>query len=263
MILQLVLILTAELSFGHGTMHEQISHLTHEIKKHPKQAELYLKRGEVYRNHEEWTSAGADFKAARAIDPKQPGLDLAESRLNYDRGMFGEALNFVDRHLSGQEDEHARLLRARILVGNKQWAEAVKDFTNYIDHSKSPQPQPFVDRALAQMAIGQSVQAIAGLDEGIQKLGAIISLQEEALKIEVAAKFYDRALVRLDTIMKGLNRKEQWLAKKAGILQLAGRKNEAVKAYEQTLAEIDSLPEQYRNTIAIRKLKAEVESKIH
>ena len=52
----------APASLGHGPVHEQIVALSGEIEKNPRDAVLYLKRGELHRTHQDWDApeSGAD-----------------------------------------------------------------------------------------------------------------------------------------------------------------------------------------------------------
>jgi tetratricopeptide (TPR) repeat protein len=249
-------------SFGHGTLHEQIANLTQVIEKEPNSAELYLRRGEVYRDHEEWKSAADDYNKARTLNPKLLDIDLAEARLYFYSDHLEQAQEKVEQYLKVRQDENARYLRAQILVELKQTSKAIADFSYFIEHAKDPQPQVFIERAKAQVLTGKRKEAIVGLDEGMKKLGVLISLQELAIQLELEGKEFDQALVRVDSILKTLNRKENWLARKGEILEQAGRTDEAKRFYKQALSEITSLPQQYQKTRAVSRLKAELENKI-
>jgi len=257
-----LLLFTAN-GFGHGTLHEQLSNLSREIAKSPDSAELYLKRGEVYRNHKDWKKAATDYEKARALKSELPGLDLADARLYYDSGRYGMAKASVNKHLNlHPQDENARHLRAKILVGLKQWEDSIGDYTFFIANSKAPQPQAFIDRADAQVHAGKPADAITGLEEGIERLGPLISFQEAAIRLELQAKRYDQALARVESVLNTLSRKEQWLAKKGEILETAGKREEAKQTYLQVLKEIEGLPASHQGSKAMLSLKAEMKRKL-
>ncbi len=49
---------------AHDGLHEQIIAVTKEIAKDPNNANLYLKRAELYRLHEEWKNSEKDYNRA-------------------------------------------------------------------------------------------------------------------------------------------------------------------------------------------------------
>src|SRR5262245_7785095 len=66
---------------AHGDLHEQIAAATSQIEKNPKNAELYLKRGELHRAHEDWDAALADYERAAILNPKLIVVDLARGKV--------------------------------------------------------------------------------------------------------------------------------------------------------------------------------------
>jgi hypothetical protein len=65
--------------------------------------------------------------------------------------------------------------------------------------------------------------------------------------------------MRLDEIAATTARQDTWLAQRAEILEQAGHLDEARKAYEDTLAALDTLPRHRRNTRA----SAALEDRVH
>src|SRR5262245_13784141 len=65
---------------AHGDLHEQIAIASKLIQKDAKNAELYLKRGELHRAHGDWDAALADYERAAELDPKLLVVDLARGK---------------------------------------------------------------------------------------------------------------------------------------------------------------------------------------
>jgi len=257
--LAIILLLLPTTVVAHEGLHEQIATVTNQIKREPKNASLYLKRGELYRHHRDWQKALADYKRAARLNPKLIAVDLGRGKLFLDSGQPQLAKVALNRFLS-KRPEHVEALvtRARVLVKLNQRLDAAKDFTQAIALLPRPEPEFYIERALALVAEGgiYRAQALQGLDEGINKLGPVVTMQLLAIDLELAQKRYDAALARLDQLAAQSPRKDIWLARRSEILEQAGRTFEARAALRAALAAIEVLPSHTRQTKATSELEA-------
>src|ERR1041384_553853 len=129
-----------------------------------------------------------------------------------------------------------------------QYPLAAADFTRAIDLLPEPRTENYIERAQAQKSGGDLKAALNGLDEGIAKLGPLVTLQLDAIELEMDLANYDGALKRLETLAGQSERKETWLARKGEILLKAGRTQEARAAFGESLQAIKQLPEPLRTT---------------
>jgi tetratricopeptide (TPR) repeat protein len=258
----LALIWLAVPAWSHPAIDAQIEDLTAMIEESPTDANLFLRRGELHRIHRDWPKAEADYRASLELDPQLVIADYCLGRLRLDAGDPAGARAHLDRYLKQRPtDPEALAARARALNALGKHVEAAKDFTGAIDNSAndSPRPEYFLERARALEAAGPShiAEALTGLDDGVDRLGEIITLQLFAVDLELARSNYEGALRRLDLISARSVRQEPWLVRKATILEAAGRNEDARAAYEQTLASINSLPSSRRNNKAVTRLENE------
>ena len=257
-----VLILLATFALAHDGLHEQIADVTARIKRAPLDATLYLKRGELYRLHQDWRRAEADYNRAARLQPSLAIVDLARGKMLFEAGRPQPAIVPLDRFLIGQP-KHAEALitRARVLVKLGRRIEANRDFTKAINLSSTVQPDLYIERARSladepASTPSNNIEALRGLDEGLTKLGPLVTLQLFAVNLELRLKKYDSALVRLETVAAQSPRKETWLVRRGEILLLAGRKMEAQAAFAGALAAVESLPTHKRRTRAVADLEA-------
>ena len=249
---------------AHGPLHEQIAALTAQIQQEPQNPELYLKRGELHSHDGKWEAALADYERAAKLDPRLAVVDLARGKTLLVAGRYAEARAAVDRFLANHPNHaEARAARARVSVKLGQNRAAVEDYTWAIDESVRRGraiPEYYLERARACAAEGDAYvnEALRGLDEGMEKLGPLATLQLEAIALERTGKRYDAALARLETIAAQSPRKELWLARRGEILEQAGRVTQARLAYEQALAAMESLPTRHRKTRATTELEAHI-----
>ena len=262
-----ILLLLALVAFGsalvstaraHGDMHEQIVMATKEIEKDPRQPELYLKRADLERNHSLWDAAHADIGRAEALTNQWVMLHLARARLFLDCSWFESAKLSATRFLASNPN-HAETLtiRARAQIKLGELVAGVEDYNRAITNSSPPAPDLYVERAQALIAAGGGYldTALEGLEQGMVQLGPLVTLQSMAIGIEVQQKHYDAGLARIDKVMAPLPRKEMWLARRGEILLQAGRKQEALEAYQSALAAMDKIPPARRNVPAMAELE--------
>jgi tetratricopeptide (TPR) repeat protein len=249
-------------AFAHGDLHPRIQEATKQIAAAPTNAALYFDRGDLYRLHRDWTNALADFDKAVKLDPKLSSkVDLALGRLWLDADEPARALAPLDRYLAGvTNNADAWVARARARARTDRLRPAADDYTRAIALRPGGEPELYIERAEALAKIGANEDAVRGLDEGISRMGPLVTLQLEAIEIETATKRFDSALKRIDTVMARLQRKESWLVRRAQTLNLAGRTAESRAAYEQALAAIEKLPPAHRNTRATIQLEASIRS---
>jgi predicted Zn-dependent protease len=257
----LTLLALSEPALAHGPMHEQIALLDQEIAKSPRKAELYARRGELYRLHGDLDLAHTDFDRAAALDPALDIVDLSRGRLFLDANWPHSAKFVLDRFLN-RHTNHVEALIARAQVQLKLGAPlaAADDYSAAIAHAADGKPDLYLERAHALTAAGDPhfAKALQGLDEGIRRLGPLVTLELYAIDLEARLKRYDDALTRLDTVSAQSPRKETWLARRGEILQQAGRPADACAAYRSALASIDALPPSRRNVPAMQELKKRV-----
>lgn len=246
--------------YAHEGLHEQIAAITAKIKRDPKNASLYLQRGELHRLHRDWARAAADYDRAERLEPSLKVVDLARGKLFFESGRLQRARVTFDRFLRQKPGHYEGLItRARVLAKLRSRNKAVADFSDAL--AKSPEPELYLERAHVLAADEQRIsEALSGLDDGIRKLGPLVTLQLTAIDLELRRKNYDSALARLDQIAAQSERKETWLVRRGEILKLAGRDEEARTAFNAALVAIESLPAAHRHSRAVTALELRARS---
>lgn len=247
---------------AHEGLREQITALTLQIDADPARADLYLRRGDLRRATGDFTDAHADLDRAARLDPQLAGLDLGRARLHLDEHRPADAVAAATRVLTVESrNVQARLIRARALAQLGNRPNAVADFSRAID--LDPTPDVIIERArLLEAPPADLEEALGGLEDGLRRIGPVVTLDLEALEIERRLRRYDAALRRIDGITARSPRKEQWLARRAALLDEAGRSTDALSAYEAALAATTALPPHIRDTRAVAALVSIVQSHI-
>lgn len=250
------LLLASTPAGAHGDDQQVIEALTEELAKGP-DADLLIRRGELYRHLSKWQHAEADFAAAAQLDPNLHALDFFRARLLLEASAPDRALNFIARYVAHVPDEpEGRFLEGEIHAALDQPAAGAASFAEGIRRSPRPRPEHFIRRAqlLAAAAPQRLHAALEALDEGIARLGPVISLLESTIDLELARENLAGALTRITTAMEHTPRREAWLVRQGDLLVKSARPREAIAAYRAALAAIDELPDRYRATVPVEKL---------
>ena len=256
-----ILVLSVTALRAHDGIHEQIIAVTAEIKKSPRDAALYLKRAELYRLHREWRNSERDLNAAARLDPTLRIVDLRRGKLLFDKGEFKRARMYLERFSAVEPEAFEGVLAlGRTLAKLGDAAGAARWFKKAIEVSPSDSAEIYVERAEVLASSGSFVEALDGLDEGIAKLGSLVTLETPAIGLEVKLNRFENAIKRIDRIAKGMPRKEPFLLLKGETLIKAGRNCEARTELLDARRGYESRSTFQRNVRAVRNEIARVEA---
>jgi predicted Zn-dependent protease len=242
---------------AHGDDQLLIDALTEELAKAP-EADLFIRRGELFRHQQEWARATADFEAAARLEPQLEVVNFFRARLLLEAGEPKKAQPFIERYLEQVPTEaEGWFLCGDVLGALGQHDAGALAYAEGIRRAPHPRPEHYLRRAkfLAAAPNVDPDRVLAAIDEGIAKLGPVVSLLEYAITLELQRNDYAAALARIATAMDHSPRRETWLVRQGDVLLKAGRTNEAVAAYRAALAAIEDLPPRYRETVPIEKLE--------
>ena len=250
-------------AFAHGDLHEQIVAVTAQLAREPGNAELHLKRAELHRAHETWLDAAKDYDSPATLAPELFAVELGRGKMLLAAGKPADAVKALDRFIAKKPDfADAFITRARAKANLAEHPAAAADYAHAIKLTARPEPEVYIERAHALAAAARGPDAVRTLDDGIAKLGPLVTLMLPAIELEVRAKNFDAALARVDRLTAAAPRKETWLARRAEILTTAGRPTEARATCEAALTAIAKLPEPRRLTKATLDLRARIEARL-
>jgi predicted Zn-dependent protease len=260
--LAIVLLAAAPAAHGHGDFHAVIVAVNEEIAKDPGNPDLYLRRAELFRIHQQFDSAQADIATAERLSPALPMLDVVRARLLMDTGWPLSARAHLDRFLKTIPNHlDALVLRSQAWTRLGQPLFAAEDLSRAIAVTPEGAPDLYIERALTLASAGrdQIEVALQGIDDGVKRMGSLVTLQLTAIDLELRRNNHDGALARVDMVLERSPRKESWLARKGEILLQAGRAPEARKAYSDALAALRTLPPARRNVPAVSDLARRIQ----
>lgn len=246
-------------ALAHGDLHEAIDAVSQVIAESPGDAALYLRRAELRRMHEDWPAAEADYAQARKLQPDMEVVTFGLAQMRLAQGREKDARKLLDDFLV-KRPEHpgARALRAGLLEKRADWKKADADLAAAV--ASSPEPHYAAARAELLERHGQPDAAARCLDQASRAHGRVPVLEQQALEIEERAGLTDAAARRLDDFIAREPRPDIWLARKARLLEKAGRAEEARDAWRRAGAAFEKVPADKRASKVNRKLAAEIEA---
>lgn len=243
--------------YAHPDIVARMAAANKRIAADPRNGELYLKRAELHRLHQDWEAALADYRRAEQLTPDlevvfyrgrmwldADRLDLAKSALDY-------FLRIKPNHAN------ALLARARVLARLGNPLAGADDLSKAIARFDKPTPDLYLQRAQLLAAAGSVHldRALRGLDEGIARFGPVVTLIQLAVDLESKQGRYDAALTYIDALPPHVKALPLWMARRGDVLLAARRREDARDAYVAALAAIENLPVPRRQARAVVALE--------
>jgi tetratricopeptide (TPR) repeat protein len=198
---------------GHPDLILQIEELDVQLKSQPGNVELLVKRGDLYRRHQDYTAAAQDFNAARSIDPSNPEIDFYAGRLALAAGNGVEAEQLLARYLA-HYPQHAAAwaLRGEANIQIRSPGAAAEYFAQAIRYSNRPSPGLYSLNALSLVAIGESswTGARQVIDEALQHFPLELTLLGLGVDIALALDLPAEAAQYMQILPQALRDLPQW-----------------------------------------------------
>lgn len=236
-------------ALGHADLHERIEALGERLEESPDDVELLLRRADLYRQHREFDLALRDVDAVERLGGRKADVLLLRGRTLLECGRDEEAARALGAFLSLRSG-HAEgwLLLARARRGTGDHPGSVAAYERAIALMQWPGPELYLERADEVLQAGSATgserpvleRALAGIEEGIERLGPVVTLELRAADLDARLGRVNKALARIDAIMEQAARKEVWLVRKADILARAQRREEALATYRAARNAIDA-----------------------
>ena len=249
-------------AYAHGDLDARIQKVTDEIQSYPDSAYLFLKRGELFYQHEEYGKSILDFKKCTSLNYSNPRLYFAYAKSYIKQEEFALSLTFIDQILSNNElNVKALRLRGQVLYIQYQFDEAAKSFEMVITHSEKTFPYNYLEASLAHIKSNHEdavENAIKCIEYGIKDLGELNIFYIRLIELYLSDKNYRSALEYHSKMLANTNRKEKLLYKRALTYIKMGDINAAKLDLEMSLTAIEELPQRIKNNKAMKDLKSNV-----
>lgn len=251
-----ILIFSLSNALAHGDLHERIEKTSEEIKKDPKNPDLYLKRGILYHQHNEQKKAEKDFK-------KSSKLGLSSAKLNYYRSKNYLALNKAQKALNtiqfNLEKDSLDLisiqLKAEIYRKTGQDLEAGALYLKVIELAEKPILTDYFFAIDAYYDGGDTNKAITITKQANEKFSKNLNILSLLIRFHKEKKEYDKAIEYCSMKINISERKEWAYMERANLYYHQKQLEKFCEDIQNMKKAISNLNERHRNTDAVRRLE--------
>jgi Flp pilus assembly protein TadD len=244
---------------AHVGVDELADHVHAEAARDPANPEGHLNRARVSEMRGDYDAAMAALDDATDVGADAAVVGAARGKLYLAAGFPRSAKRAFDRVLVMRPDAHGTRYdrgRAWLAIGDAQ--SATDDMSAAIAGLARPTPEQVLALKDAWLVLGKKAEALRALDDGMGRVGSVVSLQVPAIALEVELERWAGALTRVDDLARQAPADPTWPARRGDILEQAGRSAEARAAYAQALSLIRSRPA--RRARAFDDLKRRLET---
>jgi tetratricopeptide (TPR) repeat protein len=233
-------------ALAHVPLDEYQRAIAEEIAHHPGESTLYLRQAQAFRVAHQWEAALGAIAQAAAHGAHPEEVRAERGMVYLDAGRPKEAIGELDALLGDAERPLIRFARGRAWMANGRPDRAASDFARAVEHMKEPTPDHVIAWRDALIAAGRRSEALDALDRGMRRVGSVPSLELPAVDLAASLGRFDDAVDRLDVLLHRYPGNEAWLLRKGEILRLAGRTEDARRAFTSALESIETRPPQRR-----------------
>jgi tetratricopeptide (TPR) repeat protein len=249
-------------AFGHGDLERRIHAKTKAIVQEPQNATLYLERGFLYYQHEEWDNALADYLQAQALGFQKKILYYRMAETYLELYLFRSGLICTQQYLAQDSlDVKIHKLRGELFYKSRAYDDAIYSFEYVIQYSIDLTPENYVTLAEVYATKGPSQKdaVLDVIERGLEKLGAkVFVLQEQKLLYFKKFNLVKQAIAQYDVILKNNTRKEGWHYQKADYLYQQNKFKEAKIHTEAAKKAFEALKPHQQKTKVMLQLLANI-----
>jgi tetratricopeptide (TPR) repeat protein len=217
------------------------------VRQHPDDPDVHFRRALVHQLAEEWEAALAAVAHAEGRGADPDAVAAARGRILLAAGRPALAKREFARVLTHQPARWAVVFeRGRTALALGRPGAAARDFGRALRGLAEPTPDHVLAWRDALLAAGRRAEAVRALDEGMDRVGQVPSLELAALDLEIGLDRLEAALLRIDRMLARNPDNPAWIARRGELLARAGRVAEAHAAFRQALVLIETRPRHRR-----------------
>jgi tetratricopeptide (TPR) repeat protein len=218
----------------------------------PNDVSLLLEKARLLIIMREWDNAEAALRQIDEVE-KERGVDTlyAYILLYHKRGDLKHAFELSNTGIRQfPENDLQWEIRGSICNDLGKTEEAIDAMSQSLRYRKTVHPLSYIQIAtilLGRNHAGDKERTLALLREGIARVDHPSELLHLSIRLNAELERYDQALEDVNKLEMQYGKQVPFAAKRAEVLEKAGRNAEAVKAYRSAIALLETLPEKKQN----------------
>ena len=250
---------------AHGDLDERILAASNEIKAHRDSAYLYFKRGKLYFQHNEYKKSIKDLKKANSLNYSSKEQQLLFARNYFRLKKYKKTLSFAERILSSDLKHVLTIkIKAQALLKLERYKESAETFEDVIKYTNQSFPENYIEASVAWEMLDNELgrnRSVSIIEEGIGKLGKIVSLHERLINLSVKNGNYKHAINTQLQVLDFFPRKERAYFKLCELYALDNNETKAKESIDLAKQYFYKLPLRIQNTSFMKKLLENIKEK--
>lgn len=250
--------------WAHGELDSQIMDVSNKIELNPELDSLYIRRGTLYFQHQNFLKSIRDFEKVEELSGPSTVVYISYARAWHELEKLDFALESVNDAIDLNPASSASYrLRGKILFDMKEFEKSALDAEQALAESTKHIPEHYTEyvEVLDSLNTTESKKtAIQVLQNGVKDIGELPIFINKIGDLYIELGDYTNAIKMTTALLNKSNRKERILFKRAQYYYL---QNEIEKSKQDILSafkEIDGLPARYTHSIPMKELRLELDT---
>lgn len=256
----ILFVLSCPLVWGHGETNDVLIQLNEQIQQQPDDIDLILKRARLQIRLQRGEAALVDLHRLRVEQPENLEFVFLTGQAFKQSGNLEAAESHFRSYLARQPRAAKVLVNlSEVLTSQGRHRDAAEMWDRVVQVQVPPLPGHYLRRAQAYRDANDIHTAIEGLDESLDQLGPLVSIQKYAIELTIESGNPHQAIQRIDNLVAQLPRKESWLLRKAELLVQISAFEKAEEELRLARNALAALPATISKTPAGRDLKRRID----
>lgn len=268
-VVSILCILISTSLLGHGDTHQRIKELTKKIKLSPENPNLYLKRAELYTQHEDYKKSNRDLFKCVSLGVRSEKVNFTFATNYKNLKKYDEALEYLDKILE-MDIKNVRALKekANVFYNQKKYDDTAIYLEKVAELSEEPLPENYIKASKAwelDDKVGSYKRSKKIIEKGIERLGDLMVFYQRLVKLNLANGEYEQAVVNQTQIVEISTRKEKALFQRAMIYIETNDFSSAKSDLDKSFDLIENLPPKHKknqSTIDLKNLIVRVKNQL-
>lgn len=246
-------------SFAHGDLDVRIENATDAIRLDPDNDTLYLKRGTLYYQHEDFMKSIRDFEKVESLAGPSPVVYMSYAKSWYKLNKYEFSIDNIDLAIAlNPKNAVAFRLKGEVLLKMGEFEKASENYARSLEYTEKLITESFLELAIALDSVNTEesiLKSIDVLNDGRKRLSDLSLYKTMIVDQYTKLNKLEEAIQMQTLLIEGANRKERHYYNRAKLFIKANNLSQAKADIQQAYNSINSLPARYIRSKPIDTLR--------